>query len=68
LLNVADEPRLTLKDLSQWVDNDEGLYRWWKSEGGRQRDFIVANRAAIERCVRNVLSGARPAHYLYYGH
>lgn len=23
--------RLTVSDIAQWIDNDEGLYRWWKT-------------------------------------
>ncbi len=47
--------RLTLEDLRQWVDNDEGLYNWWRSSRMGQRQFIRENRAEIEAAVRSVL-------------
>lgn len=51
--------RLSISDLEQWVNNDEGLYNWWKSEGGSLRSFVQANREEIERGVRRVLD-AKP--------
>jgi hypothetical protein len=65
---MSKSDRLNVEDLRQWVLNDEGLYRWWKSSGvGDVRKFIRANRGELERCVRRVLSGEKPAHYLRYG-
>lgn len=45
--------KLTLSDIEQWVDNDEGLYNWWRSERPRQpkRKFIRDNRAELERLI-----------------
>lgn len=48
--------RLTISDIEQWIDNDEGLYRWWRGERGSKREFI-----------KRVLHGTKPAHYLAYG-
>lgn len=58
--------KLTIAEIEQWVDNDEGLYRWWKSERGSKRDFIRRNRAEIEAAINNVTSNKKPAHYLAY--
>ena len=54
-------------DRSQWVDNDEGLYCMWKSSKMGKRAFIRENRSMIDRCIRNVTSGSKNAHYLRYG-
>ena len=53
----------------QWVDNDEGLYDWWRSQRARmsKRAFVRANRAEIDAAVTPVLSGEKPAHHLKYG-
>lgn len=52
---------------SQWIDNDEGLYCWWKSTRKSKKVFIQENRQEIDRCIENVTSGGKPAHYLRYG-
>lgn len=61
--------KLTAADIAQWIDNDEGLYSWWRSERPRlsKREFIRANRAELERCIRAVLDGTKRAHFLRYG-
>lgn len=63
--------RLTIKEISQWIDNDEGLHNWcrcWCRQNKRKRpDFIRENRAELEKCIRNVLDGTKQAHYLAYG-
>lgn len=51
-------------DREQWIDNDEGLYNWWKSSRLSKRAFIKENRAAIDEAINNVTSGSKPAHYL----
>jgi hypothetical protein len=55
------------EDRAQWIDNDEGLYDWWRSAGGSQREFIRADRAEIDAAIDAVLDGNKPAHYLKYG-
>jgi hypothetical protein len=54
-------------DRAQWIDNDEGLYRWWLDSELSKRAFIRANRAEITRVINEVLSGDKPAHFLAYG-
>lgn len=58
---------ITIKDIEQWIDNDEGLYRWFRSERTSKREFIRRNRAALEACIDAVLTGKKPAHFLAYG-
>jgi hypothetical protein len=55
------------KDREQWIDNDEGLYNWWKRERCSKREFIRRNRAEITKAIENVTEGRKPAHYLRYG-
>ncbi len=55
-------------DRSQWVDNDEGLYKMWRfAPETTKRAFVRANRAAIDAVIDNVVGGSQPAHYLEYG-
>lgn len=54
-------------DRAQWIDNDEGLYNWWRSVRISKRKFIRLNRAEIDAVIRNVRDGSKPAHYLAYG-
>lgn len=58
---------MTQKELEQWIDNDEGLYDWWKGSGMTKKKFIAENREQIEEVIRNVVEGKKPAHYLKYG-
>lgn len=59
--------KLTTADIGQWIDNDEGLYNWWKRSRQGKREFIRDNRAELESCIRRVTDGTKPAHYLAYG-
>ena len=54
-------------DRSQWIDNDEGLYDWWKQSRLPKREFIRQNRAAIDQAINPVVTGDKPAHHLKYG-
>ena len=58
--------KLNDKDRSQWIDNDEGLYLWWKSERCSKREFIRRYRQELDACIERVLTGEKPAHYLAY--
>ena len=51
---------LTLADLEQWVNNDEGLYNWWQSTRPRisLRSFVRANREELRRVIFAVLNQA----------
>ena len=51
----------------QWIENDEGLYNWMRSERMTKREFLKAHRAEIDAAIKNVESGRKPAHYLAYG-
>jgi len=58
---------MSIRDIEQWIDNDEGLYNWWRSSGMGKRAFIKENRAELEQCIDNVTTGRKGAHYLAYG-
>jgi hypothetical protein len=38
-------------DREQWVDNEEGLYRWWKSSRMAKRSFVRAHRKEIDDAI-----------------
>ena len=41
-------------DREQWIDNDEGLYNWWRSSRQSKRAFIRENRAEIDEAINRV--------------
>ena len=57
---------MTVSEIEQWIDNDEGLYDWWRSTKQSKRAFIRQYRAEIEAAINNVTSGRKRAHYLVY--
>lgn len=44
----------------QWIDNDEGLYNWWKRSRLSKAAFIKANRAEIDQAISRVLDRQPP--------
>lgn len=52
---------------AQWVDNDEGLYNWRRSERLSVKAFVRKYRREIDEVTGNVISGRKPASYLAYG-
>jgi hypothetical protein len=66
--HVAEhQPRINDTDRAQWVDNDEGLHRMWKSSRQAKRKFIQEHRHEIDQVIHNVVGGRRQASYLVYG-
>lgn len=61
------ERGLTTRDLGQWIDNDEGFYRWWRQSRLSKREFIRLNRAELKRSIQAVMNGEKRPHYLLYG-
>ena len=51
---------------SQWIDNDEGLYRAWKRSRLNKLRWMKENREFIDKVIENVTNSAQPAHYLTY--
>ena len=51
--------KLTLNDIEQWINNDEGLYNWWKESRQSIRLFMSDNRSDLEASIRRVLE-AKP--------
>lgn len=59
----ARNPRrggLNNSEREQWIDNDEGLYNWWRSSRLSKREFIKQNRDEIDAAINRVLAPARP--------
>jgi len=46
--------RLNNADRDEWIDNDTGLYRWWKSSRLSKRDFIKENRVELDAAIIQV--------------
>jgi len=44
------------QDRSQWIDNDEGLYNWWRLSHQSKTQFIKENRAELSECIMRVLN------------
>lgn len=47
--------RLNNADREQWIDNDEGLYNWWRSSRQSKRQFIKDNREELDACINRAL-------------
>lgn len=52
------ERRQTLNDMDreQWIDNDEGLYNWFRSSRQSKRQFIRENRAELDSIILAALN------------
>lgn len=50
---------ITLAEIRLWVDNDEGLYNWWKSSRQSKGRFILENKEELRACIDRVLN-AKP--------
>jgi hypothetical protein len=50
--------KLTLNDddRAQWIDNDEGLYNWWRRSRQSKRAFIKENRKELTDLIMAVLN------------
>jgi hypothetical protein len=57
----------TDSDRSVWIDNDEGLYDWWKKSKLSKREFIKQNRKEIDEAIDPVVDGTKLPHHLKYG-
>jgi len=42
------------EDRKEWVNNDEGLYRWWRSERVALSRFVRENRDSIDEVIEKV--------------
>ncbi len=60
----AGNVRLDTHELSLWVDNDEGLYNWWKGSRQSKSAFIRENRDELKRLIQAQLD-RKPARSLY---
>ena len=57
---------VTIREINEWIDNDEGLYNWFKRSRQTRQQFIKENKTELQRCISLVLNGDKPAHYLAY--
>lgn len=51
------ERKFTLndQDRAQWIDNDEGLYNWWRASHKGKTAFIRENREEITKAILRAL-------------
>lgn len=47
--------RLNDRERELWVDNDEGLYRWYRRSRTPKRAFVRKHRAEIDAVIRRVV-------------
>ena len=43
------------REREMWIQNDEGLYGWWKSSHTTLRNFIKENRVEIDATINRKL-------------
>lgn len=48
------------KEREQWIQNDEGLYNWWRSSRLSMREFIRQNRAELTAAISKALAPPKP--------
>jgi len=53
---VKSVPKQTIREKELWIDNDEGLYRWWKRTGKSKRNFIKENSDTLDELIYNAIS------------
>jgi hypothetical protein len=44
------------RERQMWIDNDEGLYNWWRESGLSMSAFIKENREEIDAAINSVLN------------
>jgi hypothetical protein len=47
---------ISLSEIAQWIDNDEGLYNWWKSSKQSKKHFLKENTFELRKCILKVLN------------
>ena len=50
--------KLTMAEIGLWIDNDEGLYLWWKRSRQSKHQFIRENRDELESAILGVINRA----------
>lgn len=48
--------KITNHEINLWVDNDEGLYNWWKSSRLSKAEFIKQNKEELKACIDRVVN------------
>jgi hypothetical protein len=56
------------KERSEWINNDEALYNWWRQSRQPLTTFVRQYRKELDAAITPVVEGTKPAHYLVYGH
>jgi hypothetical protein len=51
---------MTNAEISQWIDNDEGLYNWHRQSRQSKTAFIKENRKELIEAINGVLNAMSP--------
>ena len=43
------------REREMWIDNDEGLYLWWRGSRQSKRAFLRENRADLDAAINRAL-------------
>jgi hypothetical protein len=57
------QTKLNNSERENWVNNDEGLYNWFKSSRLSMREFIKQNKSELDECILRVLNGEKKPHF-----
>jgi len=52
--------KLNNDDRRQWIDNDEGLYNWYRSSRLSMTKFIKENKEELDAAINRVLNAPPP--------
>jgi hypothetical protein len=44
------------KERTLWINNDEGLYNWFKSSRQSMTAFIKENKTELDQCIDNAMN------------
>ena len=51
-----DTNKVSLREITLWVNNDERLYNWWKSSRQPQQKYIKDNREELTKYILSILN------------
>jgi hypothetical protein len=47
---------ITNSEIELWLDNDEGLYNWFRSSRKSKREFIKENKEELKALIQSVIN------------
>ncbi len=52
---LTERNTITNDDREDWIDNDRGLYDWWKETGLSKNTFMTDYKSEIDNVITNAL-------------